>query len=547
MRKLLTMKNIFKTFIFLFTTIFLTNCSRVKPIGSEFTSLIFSNSKKVKNINNKFFKGNETPEGMVLVEGGTFMMGQVKDNPMFDWNTSPKKIQVGSFYMDETEVTNLEYLSYVKYIKNVFPPSEEKYKYIYSSVLPDTLAWGTTLSNTGVLSDKYFRHPAYSNYPVVGVSWLQANEYCKWRTNILNLKTLIDKGYIENIFEIDTISNFFDTDVFLSNDSLLFNGNKSIYKKGVPYNLRKRRDEKIVNRKSFKGRKITQSDGILFEKFRLPTEAEWEFAAKGNINKKNRKSRTKYPWNKKSNKLKNNNQLANFKQGKVNTSFSSDGASITNKVKSYSPNNFGLYDMDGNVSEWVADVYRPIIDTDANDFYYYRGNLFNKKMIDSEGNLVYSAIGDNTKLEYDTLPNGKIVPKHLPGTIKLIPITKNDAIYRANYSLYNNTSINDGDFKSSIHFDKNMDRNGAKNLMYNSPKPPKPVFDSVNKKIRLIIDDKKRTTLINDKSRVYKGGSWVDRIYWLDPAQRRYLPEYMSKKFIGFRCVLDKLGPMSNK
>ena len=59
-------------------------------------------------------------------------------------------------------------------------------------------------------------------------------------------------------------------------------------------------------------------------------------------------------------------------------------------------------------------------------------------------------------------------------------------------------------------------------------------------------DDQKRTTLISNKTRVYKGGSWADREYWLDPAQRRYLPQYMATNDIGFRCVTDMLG-MNNK
>jgi len=60
-------------------------------------------------------------------------------------------------------------------------------------------------------------------------------------------------------------------------------------------------------------------------------------------------------------------------------------------------------------------------------------------------------------------------------------------------------------------------------------------------------DTEKRNTLISDKSRVYKGGSWKDREYWLDPSQRRHLPEYMATNYIGFRCATDRLGPMTYK
>jgi gliding motility-associated lipoprotein GldJ len=80
--------------------------------------------------------------------------------------------------------------------------------------------------------------------------------------------------------------------------------------------------------------------------------------------------------------------------------------------------------------------------------------------------------------------------------------------------------------------------------MYNSPKIPKEIGESGYR--RQEYDTKIRTTLIGDKTRVYKGGSWKDRSYWLDPAQRRYLPQYMATNYIGFRCATDRLGPMNN-
>ena len=82
---------------------------------------------------------------------------------------------------------------YVEYIKSVFPPSKDINKHIYSSVLPDTLSWGKTLTGTGSLHEEYFRNPAYADYPVVGVSWLQANDFCKWRTDLINLKKIFKR------------------------------------------------------------------------------------------------------------------------------------------------------------------------------------------------------------------------------------------------------------------------------------------------------------------------------------------------------------------
>jgi len=547
------MKNVFKLFIVALSVVTLVSCNSSKSGSSKLTGIPFNNPKYDNYIRGDAFAGQETPLGMVPIEGGSFTMGQVQDDVMFDWNTTPKKMHIRSFFMDETEVTNSEYFLYVQYIKKVFPPAEEKYKHIYKSVLPDTLVWRKSLGNTDILSENYLRHPAYADYPVVGVSWLQANKYCKWRTDAVNLKKLIDKGYLENIFDNDSVSNFFDTDVFLADSDKLFDGDSTIYKKGI----RTRGNTKSQNG-NFRGRKITQADGVLSQKFRLPTEAEWEFAAKANIENReynNIRGRKKYAWDGKysreSKKRLRGNQLANFKQGEGSYSglsgWSSDGADIPNKVKSYPPNAFGLYDMSGNVSEWVADVYRPIIDNEANDFNYFRGNIFTRKMIDKEGKVVIADVSEGAEVAYDTLPNGKIMPKQLPGSLKYIPITKDDVTLRRNFTVSDNTDIGDGDLNSSRFYGDDENEFSKRPSMYNSPRKPSIERDAETGEEILVNDAKKRTTLISNSTRVYKGGAWSDREYWLDPAQRRYLPEYMATNHIGFRCVTDQVGPMSFK
>ncbi|CAM1355345.1 MULTISPECIES: gliding motility lipoprotein GldJ [Tenacibaculum] len=555
------MKSTLKLFsLLLIIGLFITSCSSRRGGGSGQSSLTgwnFNDPNYGGYLKGKYKEGNNAPPGMVHIEGGTFTMGLVQDDVMFDWNTTPRQMHVRSFYMDETEVTNSEYGLFMQYTKDIFPPEENQYKHIYTSILPDTLVWRKGLGNTNLLSESYLRHPSYAEYPVVGVSWIQANKYCKWRTNAVNLKILMDKGIIKNIFKEDSLSfkgkNNFDTDTYLTNPYALFEGDSTIYKKGLPV-PRKKGDPKPA-KGAFSGRQVTSTDGILAQKFRLPTEVEWEYAAKAifeNREYNNVRGRKKYAWNGKytrdRNKRQRGDQLANFKQGKGNYSgiagWSSDGSDIPNAVRSYPPNAFGLYDMSGNVAEWVSDVYRPIIDAEANDFNYFRGNIFTKKLINEDGKVVI--VGDELgEVEYDTLESGRIIPKDLPGSVKYIPITKEDTYMRRNYNLADNSNLGDGDQASSKFFNLDKDQLTGTPRMYNSPTKPEEEKDSLGRVVNNFkYDAKRRTTLISDKSRVFKGGSWADREYWLDPAQRRYFPEYMATNYIGFRCATDKMGPM---
>jgi gliding motility-associated lipoprotein GldJ len=225
--------------------------------------------------------------------------------------------------------------------------------------------------------------------------------------------------------------------------------------------------------------------------------------------------------------------------------WSEDGADITIQVGQYPPNDFGIYDMAGNVAEWVSDVYRPIVDDQANDFNYYRGNVYLKNVIGEDGKAITISPDE---LVFDTLPNGKVLLKKLPGDLAQVPIDEEETFLRQNFSESDNRNFRDGDVESSKNYSAGAPEEGEikseTSLMYDAPESPTVSYDGAVV-TREIDGSSKRTSLITDEVRVYKGGSWKDRAYWLDPAQRRYLPQYIATDYIGFRCAMSRLGSKS--
>ena len=499
---------------------------------------------------NTDFKEQETGPGLVFVEGGTYTMGRVQDDVMHDWNNTPTQQHVQSFYMDETEVTNMMYMEYLDWLKNVFPPSEENYKHIYNGAVPDTLVWRNRLGFNETMVNNYLRHPAYANYPVVGVSWIQAAEFSKWRTNRVNELMLEKKGYTKEGARYNDVSAeaTFDTETYLNAPTQTYGGSDEITRGGK--NADKLGTEAGEGGEA-KNIYVQRKDGVLLPEYRLPTEAEWEYAALGLVvirEYNTIRGRKKYPWDgqytRSGDTKRQGDQLANFKQGAGDyggiAGWSDDGADITAEVKSYEANDFGLYDMAGNVAEWVADVYRPIVDDEFNDFNYYRGNVYTKNEINEDGTV---KIVSPNEVVYDTLSNGRIVARALPGQIAQVPIDEADTFLRTNYDDSDQRNFRDGDKRSSRYFEPFNEITTSSQRMYNSPQ-----FTTEEDSLGVIRpkhDDSKRTTLVSDEVRVYKGGSWRDRAYWLDPAQRRYFPQDMATDYIGFRNAMSRVGSKS--
>ena len=555
--KLMTlMKNLLPTmriFLFFLTFLLITSCGNRK---NESRGTGWSiNSKKGGFQYNTEFEDQETGPGLVFIEGGTYTKGQVKDDVLHDWNNSPNRQHVMSFYIDETEVTNIMYLEYLDWIKAVFPQNEDKYKKLYEGALPDTLVWRNQLGYVEELTTNYLRHPAYAEYPVVGVNWIQAVQYLEWRTDRVNEFILEREAYVQKDVRFTTdvengqvdVNSTFNTETYLRRPETTYGG----------------KIDSIAGKKGIKNDSINVyagvDKGILLPAYRLPTESEWEYAALALVGDREYnayRGKKKYPWSgeytRSQKRRTEGDQLANFKLGKGDyggiAGWSDDGADITIQVKSYPPNDFGVYDMAGNVSEWVADVYRPIVDDEASDFNYYRGNVYLKDVIGEDGK---AEIIEPDELVYDTLPTGKIIIKRLPGQLKKTEIDEEETFLRQNFSESDNRNFRDGDIESTRLFGQSQDEDLAENKrpettnMYDAPTHPKVTTNEEGQVVRLKDKSNSRTSLITDEVRVYKGGSWKDRAYWLDPAQRRYLPQYIATDHIGFRGAMSRLGSKS--
>jgi formylglycine-generating enzyme len=477
------MNNLFKgSFAALAAMILLSACGGSKGGGEKSATTGWNyNDQKWGGFQKLNYEGQIIGPNLVPIEGGTFNMGLTEQDVTFEWNNTPRRVTLSSFYMDETEVANIDYREYLYWLKRTYV----SYPKVHRQALPDSLVWREELAFNEPLVETYFRHPSYNDYPVVGVSWEQAKRYAEWRGDRVNEMILIERGIL-NPSPDQKDSEVFNTKSYLAGQ----------YKGSPKKNLK--------DLATGGERAVMFEDGILLPEYMLPTEAQWEYAAlalRGNQPTSEDElitDRKIYPWNGTSARYKKHNKSqgdieANFKRGRGDymgvAGALNDNASIPAPVRSYLPNDFGLYNMAGNVSEWTGDVYRPMTSTtlsdpDNQDLNSYRGNEFKEIMLDE---------------------NGGAVQKDSLGRMRYTSVVDSTISTRENYRKGNVKNYKDGD---------------AEYIKYGYG----------------------ITTLINDSSRVIKGGSWADRLFWLSPGARRFKDQTKSDRSIGFRCAMTRVG-----
>lgn len=476
------------------------------------------------------FAEQETGPGLILIEGGTFDFYLDQDSELI---SEVVKTEVRSFYLDESEVSNGDWLQYMEWTNKVF---DDEYMYLKLKLLPDTNVWHGQVDEAGFYSANYLRHPSYANYPVVGVSWVQASDYCLWRTDRVNeyilIREEIIKGDYEKGGEPFTTQGYFSGQYDESDEKLLdldpSNGGFD------PMTGR-------FKSKDMATRIVRMEDGILLPRYRLPTELEWEYVA--NSKTSSQKVCKDLPFRKYNQKVA---KVPFLLEQEISNEYFLDPATFPlAPIYSGCPNDYGIYNMAGNVSEWV----------DQQDIERNRNNLSfiftNRKEVDYNISLIYTdffGFKGKMNLSYaDTIAADMIhmMMEELEAIVVLnrdkkfeeaqenikyfIEFTYEDVIARS-WDYYD-TSWQQKIDPFMQDFTDNITRYeipSSVQYYYSDARYNKWYFDSIQ---GLGLSD----------SYIFKGMNWSDD-HLIPSSYRRKMDKDSASALVGFRCAMDRFG-----